>query len=131
MPTATVAALEQTPSVKPLEAQRTSGRPEAAGNPGNRVNPGSPRTPGAPETAHVRREWVPGHVKHHSFIPAHSHSVYVPARALVLAPAVLAQSTSQKYNFYEDDTYRSHYGGFGVGVDYGGQGAGHGYQVAL
>lgn len=141
---ATTASLEQTPSVKPLKTERNPVNQENPGTPENsgalRIagipeNPGTPTripgNPGTPETAHVRREWVPGHVKHHSFIPAHSHSVYVPARALLLAPAVLAQSTSQKYNFYEDDTYRSHYGGFGVGVDYGGQGAGHGYQVAL
>lgn len=95
-------------------------------------------------TGHIRREWIPGkncerrecsvfhmllgHVKHHAYIPAHARNVFVPASVL---STVIIPTSSQRYHLYEDDRYRSHYGGFGVGVDYGGQGAGHGFQVAL
>lgn len=75
-------------------------------------------------------EMFSGHVKHHAYIPAHARNVFVPARPPVLSTVVIPTST-RRYNLYEDDRYRSHYGGFGVGVDYGGQGAGHGFQVAL
>lgn len=71
-----------------------------------------------------------GHVKHHAYIPAHARNVFVPAHPPGLSTAIVP-TASHRYQFFEDDKYRSHYGGFGVGVDYGGQGAGHGFQVTV
>lgn len=82
--------------------------------------------------AHVKHEWIPGHVHNHAFIPAHSHSVIIPA-PIILSKAVesvLVQPTAQKLVF-DGIPYRHHYGGFGAGVDSGGPGAGHGYHVVF
>lgn len=78
----------------------------------------------------IIKYFLSGHVKDHAYIPAHARDVFLPAHPAVLSTMVVPTPT-HKYQLYEDDRYRSHYGGFGVGIDYGGQGAGHGYQVAL
>lgn len=72
-----------------------------------------------------------GHVKDHAYIPAHTRNVFLPAHPPVLSTVIIPTSTYSYRQYYEDDRYRTHYGGYGVGVDYGGQGAGHGFQVAL
>ncbi|XP_044254816.1 uncharacterized protein LOC123005225 [Tribolium madens] len=65
------------------------------------------------EGAHTK--WVPGHVRHHSFIPAHLQHVFIP-HVLFVHP----------YSHY-----REHIGGFGIGLDSGGRGAGHGFHVVF
>lgn len=72
--------------------------------------------------SHFRDEWVPGHVDHHSFIPGHIHHILLPPQTIFLEnPVVVAH--------HYDLPYRQHYGGFGVGLDSGGHGAGNGFHV--
>ncbi|GJQ77477.1 hypothetical protein Trydic_g20869 [Trypoxylus dichotomus] len=71
---------------------------------------------------HFRNEWVPGHVDHHSFIPGHVQHILLPPHAIFLDDSVVL-------SHHYDVPYRQHYGGFGVGLDSSGHGAGHGFQV--
>ena len=72
-------------------------------------------------------KWIPGHVRHHSYIPAHLHHLYLPTQALLLARTV--ETVFVHPAVYSP--YRHHLGGFGIGLDVGGQGAGHGFHVVL
>ncbi|XP_068906959.1 uncharacterized protein [Tenebrio molitor] len=69
-------------------------------------------------------KWIPGHVHHHSYIPAHLNHLYLPTHALLLARTV-------ETVFVHPDLYRHHIGGFGIGVNTGGHGAGHGFHVVF
>lgn len=72
--------------------------------------------------SHFRDEWIPGHVEHHSFIPGHIHHILLPSNAIFLDDSVVLPHPY-------DVPYKQHYGGFGVGLDSGGHGAGHGFHV--
>lgn len=76
-----------------------------------------------------RNEWIPGHVRNHAYIPGHVHHVIVPASTLLVAHPVHAAVLLHPVSMHPVPLYRKHYGGFGVGVDYGGHGAGHGFHV--
>lgn len=71
--------------------------------------------------SHSKHEWIPGHVHNHAFIPAHSHNVFIPSHSILLTKSVHSIILP----------YRNHYGGFGIGINAGGPGAGHGYQVVF
>ncbi|KAK9727409.1 hypothetical protein QE152_g19181 [Popillia japonica] len=75
-----------------------------------------------PHHAHFRDEWIPGHVHDHSFIPGHFQHILLPSHTIYLDDAVVV---SHDY----DLPYRHHYGGFGVGLDTGGHGSGHGFHI--
>ncbi|KAJ8950239.1 hypothetical protein NQ318_006213, partial [Aromia moschata] len=70
-----------------------------------------------------RREWIPGQIRDHSFIPAHIHHIFVP---VVITRTVIVKPTE---NFY--DYIPRTIGGYGAGSYTGGQGAGHGFQIGL
>lgn len=79
--------------------------------------------------------WVPGHVVNHAFIPGHIEHVLVPAEhTLVVTHSAIHEVHAvvlHPVNVHpEVNIYRKHFGGYGVGVEYGGHGAGHGFQVA-
>ncbi|XP_063913711.1 uncharacterized protein LOC135130274 isoform X2 [Zophobas morio] len=57
---------------------------------------------------------------------AHSHK-WIPGHALLLARTV--ETVFVHPAVYSP--YRHHLGGFGIGLDVGGQGAGHGFHVVL
>lgn len=71
---------------------------------------------------HTKHEWIPGHVHNHAFIPAHSHNVFIPSHSILLTKSTVHSIILP---------YRNHYGGFGIGINAGGPGAGHGYHVVL
>ncbi|XP_071056194.1 uncharacterized protein [Onthophagus taurus] len=70
-----------------------------------------------------RDEWIPGHVEHHAFIPGHVHHVLIPTAGVLV--------TTQHHSHPDShvNVFKSHIGGFGVGLDNGGHGAGHGFHV--
>ncbi|KAG5881292.1 hypothetical protein JTB14_010186 [Gonioctena quinquepunctata] len=65
-------------------------------------------------------EWIPGRIKHHAYLPAHIHHIFIPVLIHVNPPVHLGY-----------DLYPKHYGGFGIGTYSGGQGTGHGYQIVF
>nr|XP_023025986.1 uncharacterized protein LOC111513988 [Leptinotarsa decemlineata] len=65
-------------------------------------------------------KWIPGRIKHHAYLPAHLHHIFIP---LLIPVNPLA---SLRYEFYP-----KHFGGFGIGSHTGGQGAGHGFQIVF
>lgn len=85
-----------------------------------------PLHPNVAVHAHVAHVWIPGRVHDHSYIPAHVHHVLLPTHALLLSEnvhAILVPPVSS-------NVYRNHIGGFGVGLGFGGQGAGHGFHIS-
>lgn len=73
-------------------------------------------------SVHHHHEWISGHVHNHAFIPAHAHNVFIPSP--LPKSSLIVKSV---HNVIVP--YRTHYGGFGIGVNTGGPGAGHGYHV--
>ncbi|KAJ8967163.1 hypothetical protein NQ314_003051 [Rhamnusium bicolor] len=69
-------------------------------------------------------EWIPGQIRHHSFIPAHVHHIYLPLIITRTLQTVIVKPSENLYDFYP-----RHYGGYGLGSYAGGQGAGHGFQI--
>ncbi|RZC42221.1 hypothetical protein BDFB_001737, partial [Asbolus verrucosus] len=82
-------------------------------------------------------KWIPGHVRHHAYIPAHLDHLYIPTlvskKTLLPTHALLLARTVETVFVHPDiySPYRHHYGGFGIGVDMGGHGAGHGFHVVF
>lgn len=64
---------------------------------------------------HHGHVWIQGRVRQHAFIPAHLHHFFIPQ---VIVHHHLVKGI-------QSDVY----GGFGAGANFGGQGAGHGYQA--
>ncbi|KAF5271903.1 hypothetical protein FQR65_LT05050 [Abscondita terminalis] len=73
------------------------------------------------KTGHYHHTWIPGHVRDHAFIPAHEEHIFIPMHEVVVTQPIVVQSSN---------LYRSQIGGFGIGVNFGGRGAGHGFHVS-
>ncbi|KAK4887179.1 hypothetical protein RN001_003450 [Aquatica leii] len=76
------------------------------------------------KTGHSQHMWIPGYVRDHAFIPAHEEHVFIPTHEVIIAQpihSILVQS---------NNVYKSHPGGFGVGVNFGGRGTGHGFHIS-
>lgn len=85
-------------------------------------------------SSNAHDHWVPGHVVNHAFIPGHIEHVLVPQHTLLVTHAVHAVHSIVVHPVSvhpEVNEFRKHYGGYGVGLAYGGHGAGHGFQDAL
>ncbi|CAG9835813.1 unnamed protein product [Diabrotica balteata] len=63
-------------------------------------------------------EWIQGYIKNHAFIPAHIHHIFIPF--------VISVKHHASYN---EHIYPEIIGGYGIGQQSGGQGAGHGFQI--
>lgn len=81
-------------------------------------------SPQLPNNAHHHIVvWLPGRVYHHAFIPPHlEHQPTATRSHLVIHDSHRNRGTIGHHGI-------DHLGGYGVGVDTGGQGAGHGWQV--
>ncbi|KAF5277633.1 hypothetical protein FQA39_LY06126 [Lamprigera yunnana] len=78
------------------------------------------------KTGNTQHVWIPGYVKHHAYIPAHEHHIIIPPHEVIVARPIQTLLLPLNSNIY-----RTHIGGFGVGVDFGGRGAGHGFHISM
>lgn len=83
----------------------------------------------------VNHAFVPGHIEHvivqpeaHELVVTHAvHEIHAlhDVHAVVVHPVHAVHAVHNPH----DSIYRKAIGGYGVGLTFGGHGAGHGYQV--